>query len=211
MDALSRNRTRWRMHWSDSLSTCIWIFSVGRGNAAFVRTGLNHGFIVDMGAANGFNPAGFVAQHFARHLDPYKNSRIAQAILSHPHSDHITQCGQLEDGVLYPSLLTCPNEKEYDDDRGNQEKLNWKRVVNPRGTEELTEAYKSLYAKRSLPLQTIGFEATGPCRTLSMVFSTFAHRSARRFTKVTTTNMATLQVFFCICATATTLCSSPET
>ena len=40
------------MAWQDSLATHLWIFSVGRGNAAFIRTGLNQGFILDMNASD---------------------------------------------------------------------------------------------------------------------------------------------------------------
>ena len=102
------------MGWSSSLTTHVWIFSVGRGNAAFVRSGLNQGFIVDMGKRDDFDPADFVKNKFVSKLDPYPEKdgkKIAQAVLSHPHSDHITQCTELESGKLSPTLLTCPNPR----------------------------------------------------------------------------------------------------
>jgi hypothetical protein len=35
------------MSWVNSGCTFVWIFSVGRGICAFIRTGLNQGFFVD--------------------------------------------------------------------------------------------------------------------------------------------------------------------
>lgn len=79
------------MAWQDSLATHIWIFSVGRGNAAFIRTGLNQGFILDMNASE-FDPAQFIKKKLVKKVSAYNNSSIAQAVLSHPHADHIAQC-----------------------------------------------------------------------------------------------------------------------
>jgi hypothetical protein len=44
------------MAWEDSFDTHIWLFSIGRGNAAFLRTGLNHGFVIDMASGEEFVP-----------------------------------------------------------------------------------------------------------------------------------------------------------
>jgi len=144
------------MGWSSSLTTHVWIFSVGRGNAAFVRSGLNQGFIVDMGKREDFDPADFVKKQFISKLDPYPEKdgkKIAQAVLSHPHSDHITQCTELESGKLYPTLLTCPNDKT------EGEEVNWDRIENPEGTDDLIDTYKGLYKSRQPPLQTIQFDS----------------------------------------------------
>ncbi len=152
------------MHWSNSLSSHFWIFNVGRGNAAFVRSGLNQGFIVDMAEGEDFDPAGFIEKKLVPHLSRYQKSNIAQALLSHPHSDHIAQCARLgsdyKNGVLSPGLLTCPHDKEPDNGAKTNEKLNWERIVNPQGTDDLVEAYKGLYAGRTLPLQTILFASS---------------------------------------------------
>jgi hypothetical protein len=141
------------MGWETSLSTFVWIFSVGRGNAAFVRTGMNQGFIIDMGKGSDedFDPAEFVEKNFAPKLDPYDGCKIAQTVLSHPHKDHIIQCGRLRRSDLAPNLITCPHDK---DDR---EGLNWRRIKNPEGSEDLVSEYRDLYAGRRLPLQTIQF------------------------------------------------------
>src|SRR5579884_1347334 len=143
------------MSWEFSLASHIWIFSVGRGNAAFVRTGLNQGFILDMGCGGiqDFDPADFIKRNLALKLDKFQNRYIAQAVLSHPHKDHIAQCGELRSGILEPKLLTCPHDKD------SNEKLNWSRIKNPEGSSDLEATYRSLYSSRQLPLQTIRFDA----------------------------------------------------
>lgn len=147
------------MAWQDSLGTHIWIFSVGRGNAAFIRTGLNQGFILDMNASD-FDPAQFIKKKLLKKLDTYDKRKIAQAILSHPHADHIAQCAELASGnQLYPSLLTCPHDKDFKDGTSSNEKLNWERIKNQDKDKEIVETYKSLYKERSLPLQTIRFDS----------------------------------------------------
>jgi hypothetical protein len=152
------------MSWNYKNSTQIWIFSVGRGNAAFLRTGLNQGFILDMNS-NDFDPAVFIEKNFLSNLDAYKGddgkeNKIAQAVLSHPHGDHIAQCERLATGrKLYPTLLTCPHAKNLKDGSESGERLNWGRVCNLPKDNAAIEAYKGLYAPRSLPLQTIKFNA----------------------------------------------------
>ena len=158
------------MSWPSSLSIYVLIFCVGRGNAAFVRSGLNQGFILDMGKSEDFNPAEFIEKNLISKLSGYthpqeekkendKSSKIAQAVLSHPHIDHISQCENImPDKKLYASLLTCPHDKEGDKD-ALDEKLNWERIENPGNSEGLIEIYKGLYGKKKLPLQTICFDS----------------------------------------------------
>lgn len=143
--------------WSFKNSTQIWIFSVGRGNAAFIRTGLNEGFILDMNATD-FDVAGFIEKNFVPKLDAYKEHKIAQAVLSHPHGDHIAQCDRLQ-GKLYPTLLTCPHDKNFKDATDSKEKVNWGRIKNRKGDDAAVAAYKKLYEGRWPPLQTIEFSA----------------------------------------------------
>lgn len=152
------------MDWIDSQNTYIWIFPVGRGSAAFVRTGLNQGIVLDMACGDLCDPASLIEENFLDRLSPYsapeafKEWPIAQAILSHPHVDHIAQCARLAEGErMQPALVTCPHHKE----EGN-EKLNWSRIENPEGTEDLIDSYKDLYEHRCPPLQTIQYtsEAT---------------------------------------------------
>jgi hypothetical protein len=144
------------MGWETSLSTFAWIFPVGRGNAAFLRSALNHGFILDMGGGELIDPVAFIRKHFLKKLSNYpekEGKKVAQAILSHAHSDHIRQCAHLGSGDFYPTLLTCPNEKTKD------EKLDWDRIENPEGDDDQTDSYKKLYAERNPPLQTILYES----------------------------------------------------
>ena len=49
-------------------------------------------------------------------------------------------------------LITCPHDKGE-----ANEKLNWKRIVNPGGSEQLISDYRALYKDRNPPLQTIKF------------------------------------------------------
>jgi hypothetical protein len=144
------------MAWENSAETHIWIFNVGRGNAAFVRTGLNHGIIIDMACSGDFNPGEFIRDTFSKKLTKYKDFRIAQAVLSHPHRDHIQECERLRDGkFLHPQLLTCPN------DRQPGEEVNWERIKDDReGSAELLETYRDLFKNRNPPLQTIQYESS---------------------------------------------------
>lgn len=150
------------MSWEYTLSTHIWIFSIGRGNAAFIRTGLNQAFIIDMGAGGTpeFSPASFIQEFLLERLEPYQNCKIAQGVLSHPHADHISECRMLEPGSsLSPALLTCPNDKDFADGTASTEKLNWRRICNPSYASESVEHYKNLYKRRCLPLQTIKYDS----------------------------------------------------
>jgi len=153
------------MSWWNSQCTHIWIFSVGRGNAAFLRTGLNQGFILDMGTGDLLDPAKFIQDNFIPRLDRYNDSKIAQAILSHPHADHISQCGALEKGEeLCPSLLTCPHDKDIPPERGQNEKVDWTRIEDPSGqNKDLLNTYRNLFASRKVPLQTINYDS---CRDI---------------------------------------------
>jgi hypothetical protein len=143
------------MAWWESFDTQIWIFSVGRGNSAFVRTGLNHGFIIDMANSDEFSPAKFIEDTFCEKLSKYGGQRIAQVVLSHPHRDHIQECEYLQDQKkLHPRLLTCPN------DRQSGEEVDWDRFKDDRiGSPELLRTYRGLFKNRTPPLQTILYES----------------------------------------------------
>jgi hypothetical protein len=111
-----------------------------------------------MGKGEDLDPAECIDTTFVSRLDSYNDSKIAQAVLSHPHSDHILQCEKLADGsLLRPALLTCPNEKPNPE--GADERLNWSRIENPAETQNIVNAYRDLYRgdKRYLPLRTIDF------------------------------------------------------
>ncbi len=137
------------MAWNQSTDTFVWIFNVGRGSAAFIRTPLNHGIIVDISCSSEFSPSDFILDNLHKALDPYEEHKIAQAILTHPHHDHISDCGPLiGNEKLKPKLITCPNDKDPAD------AVKWDRIKNRDGNKSLVK-YKKLYESRSLPLQTI--------------------------------------------------------
>jgi hypothetical protein len=152
------------MGWKQKQSSFVWIFPVGRGNCAFLRTGLNHGFILDMAKGeDGFDVAKFIRANFLKDLTKYPDTdgnAIAQAVLSHPHKDHIEACGEFAAGDLHPNLLTCPNEKAPTSKDDPDERFNWDRDGNEPGpdADELIKTYKSLYVERSPPLQSIQFK-----------------------------------------------------
>ena len=134
-------------------ATCIFIFAVGRGNAAFIRSGLSHGFILDMADSGPFDPASFVERNLVSDLEEYKDHKIAQAVLSHPHTDHIAQCGRLAAETLYPTLLTCPANHQK---LARHERIDWSRLGgDDPDKKDLISTYEGLYEKRVPPMQTI--------------------------------------------------------
>jgi beta-lactamase superfamily II metal-dependent hydrolase len=145
--------------WAGSLLSYIWIFNVGRGLSIFIRTPLNQGIIYDLGSSDEFSPLEFIKANILPHLSPYKKNKIAQIILSHPHIDHISEVDVISesDSPLYSNLLTCPHDK--DGDHLPNEKLNWSRIKNPESATVKVETYRNAYKGRSLPLQTIQFDA----------------------------------------------------
>lgn len=149
--------------WYECGKCLIWIFNVGRGFCAFVRTPNNLGIMLDCGRSADFSPAEFLKENIVKRLRKYNGEEnpIAQLFISHPHTDHFTDIENVapddENSLLRPYFLTCPNDK------GNEEKwseysneaLSWDRVKNMEGTESLTNRYREMYKNRSLPLRTI--------------------------------------------------------
>lgn len=149
-------------HWVWTCKSYIWIFNVGRGLSVFIRTALNQGILYDLGCNQDFSPTDFVLKNILPHLDKYKNSKMAQTIISHPHADHISEIKMLlsddsNDSPFYSSLHTCPHDKKEGSE--HPEALDWNRIKNPDGSEQNINIYKKLYATRSLPLQTICYES----------------------------------------------------
>lgn len=140
------------MTWDQSSDLLVWVFNVGRGNAAFMRTPMNQGIILDMASSKDFSPTQHLRNKIIGKLSPYRNKRIAQAILSHPHTDHIAECTELEN-ELHPELITCPNDKLA------AEAVKWSRIKNIDGTRSLGD-YRSLFESRTPPLQTIEYTSS---------------------------------------------------
>jgi hypothetical protein len=105
--------------------------------------------IIDMSCSSEFSTSDFILNNLHKLLDDYEGKRIAQAILTHPHHDHISDCGPLRDNQkLHPALITCPNDKDPKDS------VKWDRIKNRDGNKSLS-IYKKLYEARQLPLQSI--------------------------------------------------------
>ncbi|MBC7350164.1 MAG: hypothetical protein H5U05_09350 [Candidatus Aminicenantes bacterium] len=147
--------------WITSLKSHIWIFNVDRGLCVFIRTGLNQGIMYDFGSSDNFRPSDFLKEQIIPFLDKYEQHRIAQTIISHPHFDHISNISCLfeptmESSPFYAALHTCPHDKTGS---AKDECINWERIKNPAGSENVTKLYKNLYENRKLPLQTICYKS----------------------------------------------------
>lgn len=134
-------------HWSQTFHTFVWIFNTGRGLSVCIRFPHNIGLLYDLGASQAFSPAAFVRKEIAPHLKKYKDCRIAQTVVSHPHADHIAEL-DVATKALHPALLTCPNDKDP------KEAVDFARIERE-DNRELIAQYQGSYANRRPPLQTI--------------------------------------------------------
>lgn len=143
--------------WHETFFTYIWVFNTGRGLAVCVRFPHNTGILFDLGSSEDFSPVEFVAKHIAPKLTPFtdKNKKypIAQCFLSHPHADHIWEIGRVCDhgdnkALLYPHLLTCPNDK------APGEEVDFDRLTNDENR-DLLALYRASYKSRTPPLQSL--------------------------------------------------------
>ncbi len=140
--------------WPSSQFCFCWIFNVGRGSSAFVRTPSNHGILVDCGY-EGDPILPHIEVEILPHLkDAGEERKIAQSVLSHPHLDHIRDIDRLM--KLNPSLHTCPNDKDPIDGWPD-ERVNWDLVDNAEDEEDLIGKYRAAYKERSLPLRVFDF------------------------------------------------------
>lgn len=149
--------------WVRSQKTHFLIFNVGRGLCIFIRTALNQGIMYDFASSEDFKPSEFLKTHIVPYLKKYKGCNLAQTIISHPHTDHMTDIGCLldegkEKSVFYSKLHSCPHDKI--EGSAEPEAIEWNRIKNPKGSEKLVETYKTLYEGRNLPLQTISYDSS---------------------------------------------------
>lgn len=131
----------------DNNSTYVWVFSVGRGLSCFIKLGCGYGIMYDIGKGTSFNSFEFIEKGIKPHLKKYNGKSYAQVILSHPHSDHISQVDSLKSADI--ELVTCPN------DICENEKINFDRINNPGDSAGLVNRYKQFYSERNPPLCTI--------------------------------------------------------
>ncbi len=143
----------------------VWVFDVGRGIATFVRTPENYGLNIDCGGDGDNRPLARVEKLVMPRLGKYQGKDIAQAVMSHPHTDHYRDIHRMV--TWDPAYITCPNDKEpiedYPDERFNFDLLRTKEEDEP-----LLEVYKECYdgtgdyRERKLPLQVPAFGVKVP-------------------------------------------------
>jgi beta-lactamase superfamily II metal-dependent hydrolase len=136
--------------WAQSTDTYIWVFNVQRGLAIFIRTPNNWGILYDLGNTDEFSPHAFIKENLLPHINKYDNKHdLAQLVLSHPHTDHISDVEKIKD--LPIGLLTCPHDHT---EAASHEKFDFSVIEET----SKTKAYRALYEERELPLQTILFD-----------------------------------------------------
>lgn len=135
--------------WTTTLFTYIWVLNVGRGLSIFVRFPNNVGLIYDLGCGDGFSPVQLFCDEFHKRLTKYKEKRLAQLLMSHPHADHISEVAEVNKREeLHAALLTCPHDKTP------EEAVDWDRLETE-DNRELLKEYRNTYEKRNPPLQTL--------------------------------------------------------
>jgi hypothetical protein len=118
--------------------------------------------MVDCGSSQTFSPAEFCRECILPHLDEYKEHSLAQLTISHPHTDHFSDIFNVfanRSPSLVPQLLTCPHDKS---DASKEEHFDFSRLQIREDDEQaqaLVSKYREVYSARSLPLQTILFDA----------------------------------------------------
>jgi hypothetical protein len=137
--------------WKKPAFTHILIFNVNRGLSVFIRNPLNNGMIYDLGSSEEFSPIQWLKENVYPSLSQYESFKIAQLVLSHPHSDHISEVEKISNPETSIGLVTCPHDKTDD------EKIDWNRINNQDSAKYLIEGYQKLIEGRSPPLQTIKY------------------------------------------------------
>lgn len=132
----------------------LWVFNVGRGICTFARTPENFGLNVDCGGSGDNRPLRRVEDLLLPHLTKYAGRKVAQAVMSHPHTDHYRDIYRMVG--WNPQLITCPNDKDpiegYSDER-----FDFDLLETTEDDEPLLRVYKECYSERDLPLQVPEF------------------------------------------------------
>ena len=141
----------------------IWIFDVGRGLSAVIKTPADKWIMIDLGDDEDFCPINdFLIKHISIDRED-KKRRISQLVISHPHDDHITAIEEF-DKKIYPALLTVPNDNEGQDPAFM---VNWDLVTNP--SSDLTDYLK----EKMLPGRTPPLKATADDDTKGFIFKIY--------------------------------------
>jgi beta-lactamase superfamily II metal-dependent hydrolase len=137
-----------------SNKTEIWILNIERGLSLLIKTHHNDIIIYDLGSNEELSPLELFEE---KKLFSELNKRdrlIDQVIISHPHSDHISDLNDANTSFIRDNaeLVTCQNDKDEGQKLGH--KINFDRINNQSSAVLKVNNYKSLYEKRNLPLVT---------------------------------------------------------
>jgi len=137
----------------------LWVFNVGRGICAFVRTPENFGLSIDCGGDGENRPLRRVEKLILPSLTKYSGVSVAQAVVSHPHVDHYRDIYRMVG--WHPHLITCPNDKTPIDGYPD-ERFSFRLLETKVSDEPLLRVYRECYSERSLPLRVPAFGRTVP-------------------------------------------------
>lgn len=112
----------------------IVVFNVGGALSSYIEIGMSQ-IVIDIGKGNDFSPVNdfmlplFERQGYRRSMQHGKKRyKISQLIISHLHSDHLSDIQDF-DANFYPIWLTTPNSNSRPS--GNPENINWKAIDTP--------------------------------------------------------------------------------
>ncbi len=114
------------------MSMDLWVFNVGRGLCAAVRSPNGYLCVVDCGRSDDFSPIGWLAQ---QEWTSHKNYKLAKLVITHPHADHIADIETVT-ATLKPFMIL------------RRKDLNWKKVTS--GGSDQTAAMQH-YIKHYMP------------------------------------------------------------
>ena len=83
------------------MSIDVWIFDVGRGSCAAIRSPNNYLTLIDCGNSDSFSPIDWLAQ---KDWQTHNQYRLAKFIVTHPHIDHISDIEKLTNSFL-PAII----------------------------------------------------------------------------------------------------------
>ena len=109
----------------------IKVFNVRRGLCVFIRTPNNYGILIDCGSSDDFSPIQFIKRCLPP-CNPWGFYPLSAFILTHPHSDHISDLINLH--TLYtPAILF------------RQPDLDWNRIRKSNQTNVIFDYYREFF------------------------------------------------------------------
>lgn len=140
-----------KKEWNRNKEIYIWIFNVGRGFSSFIKTPHNYGVMVDCGRTDDFAPfEDVIKKRLLNLVDCIKDRKLAQVIITHPHSDHCLEIKEILTSAS-PYLLTSPHANQKERDERNY--VNWDLVDNPEYSLDSITILKKELNNRQPPLK----------------------------------------------------------